>query len=123
MTCADAIEANIIKGKLESEGVPCFLTNKNSATIAPHHFMVSDAGVQVFIDERDLGNANEILKSNTGSERDLVCPDCGSANIGLTLGKNKMLKVLRIFFSLLVMMPKGKSQYSYFCKDCKKEFE
>lgn len=123
MTCADAVKANIIKGKLESEGIHCFLTNENSATIAPHHFMVSDAGVQVFINESDLENANEILKTNSDSQKDLKCPECGSANISLTLGKNKILKALKIFFSLLAMMPQGKSQYAYFCKNCKTEFK
>lgn len=63
-SCIDSFEANIIKGKLENEGIECFLTNENLSTLLPHHFMSEISGVQVLVDEENVEKALEILKEN-----------------------------------------------------------
>lgn len=60
-SCRDPFEANVLKGRLENEGIPCFLTNENLTTLLPHHFMWDSSGVQIFVDEDDVERALEVL--------------------------------------------------------------
>jgi hypothetical protein len=65
LTLSDtSFEANLIKGRLESEGVPCFLANENITTLLPHFNRMLGGGVQIMVFERDLEKASEILGLN-----------------------------------------------------------
>jgi len=122
--CKDAIEANFIKNKLELACIDSFLTNENAATLLPHHFMNSESGVHVFINEEDVEEAKKIVDLHLGKkETDIVCPKCNSKNVTVSLGKNKLRKLFKIFISLFANTTSQNNYYSYKCKDCKSEFE
>jgi hypothetical protein len=54
------IEANIIKTRLEANGIPCFLTNENLGTIHPL-YNLSAGGVKLNVFEKDIDRIDALL--------------------------------------------------------------
>jgi len=98
-TCANSIEAHLIKNKLEREGIQSFLINENFSNLMPYFFKILSSGVQVLVNKDDLKRAEEItgLKTDT-----ITCPNCGSENFKIKR-KNK----LWILFSIFITAPFG----------------
>jgi hypothetical protein len=63
LTSSSLSEAHIIQGKLDSEGIDCFLTNENISSLLPINNSML-LGVQVFVKETDYQKAFEILNKN-----------------------------------------------------------
>ncbi|HWC53443.1 MAG TPA: DUF2007 domain-containing protein [Chitinophagaceae bacterium] len=65
----DYIEANIILGRLQNEGISCWLKDENSATIAPF-FSNSIGGIKLMVaasqEVRALELINLFKKNSTG---------------------------------------------------------
>ena len=66
----DYIEANIILGRLQNEGISCWLKDENSATITP---FISNAidGIKLMVPESQVVRAKELLalfKKNTRND-------------------------------------------------------
>lgn len=120
ITCENPVEANILEGKLESEGIRCFLTHENFSNLMPHFTGILGAGVQVMIEEKDYEQAKKWIKTN--SQNTTVCPHCNSKNIKTTLGEDKIKKVITILFSMLLAMPFNNIKSISVCADCKTEF-
>lgn len=60
ITCDNSFQANVIKGRLENEGIPCFLKNEN------FNFLYgginsNSIGVDIMINEEDLEKAEAII--------------------------------------------------------------
>ena len=63
-TCNTSYEAHIIKGKLESEGIPSILTNENMSNL--YSGLISAfSGVDILVNENDLERAKQLLTSNS----------------------------------------------------------
>lgn len=116
ISCNTAFDANIIKSKLESEDIECFITNENFSTLYP--FMTG--GIDVMINEKDMDRAKEIISDETSTE--IVCPNCASKNVQLGLGNNKIKKLFIILIAVLSFSPVGNIKSRYKCKDCKTLF-
>lgn len=121
-TCNNSFEANLIKGKLENNGIRCFLTNEHFSELMPHYNGLMGAGVQVMIDENDLEKAQALISPKLKSEG-VVCPTCNSSNVKFGLGSNKIKKIFVILISLLTWIPFGNIRNNYFCRECKTEFK
>ncbi len=121
MTCESTIEANIIKGRLESEGIECFITNENFSNLMPNLNNIMGSGAQIIICEQDRERALEILE--TGTKNKLVCPGCQSSNIKMSLGHYRFKKLTVIALSLLSAIPFNNITISYICNECKTEFK
>lgn len=121
-TCNNAVEANLIKGMLENNGIECFLTNENFSNLMPFYNGIMGSGVQVVIDENDLVRAKELLAYQSKPD-EIVCPECGSHNIEFSLGSNKLKKLLAIILSLFCWAPFGNIRNTYYCNDCNTEFK
>lgn len=65
----NAIEANIIKAKLDANDIPCFLTEENLANLYPTLNLLSN-GVRLHLFAKDVEWANEVLKENNLSIHD-----------------------------------------------------
>jgi hypothetical protein len=66
----DYIEANIILGRLQNEGINCWLKDENSATIAPF-FSNSIGGIKLMVPESQATRALELIalfKKNTAGD-------------------------------------------------------
>lgn len=75
------IEANMIAGILENEGIPSFLQDEFTVTIDP---ILSNAvgGIKLVVPESDAERAVEILQSEEERKRKLMaCPKCGAQNV------------------------------------------
>jgi len=84
ITCDSLAEAHLIKGKLNNEGIECFLTNENITNLMPHYNNMLGSGVQIIVNEVDLIAARKIIKDKLAPDNDIiVCPYCGSTDIGL----------------------------------------
>lgn len=119
-TFENSIKANIFKGRLESEGIPCFLTNENFTTMLPLTNYMLGAGVQVMVNQKDYVAAKRILSENEKvyMEKDL-CPNCGSKALKYGIGYKKSFFVI---FSLILGMAFNYINNSYRCTNCGAEF-
>jgi hypothetical protein len=122
LTCDNIQEANLIKGRLENEGIPAIVTNENFTTLMPFYNGMLGAGVQVLVHEHDYQRASELLVLNTIDDSAIKCPNCSSSNIKFGLGVKKRNKIFMVLLSLLFFVPFGNIKSTYFCLDCRTEF-
>jgi len=121
-TCNNSVEANLIKGMLENNGITCFLANENFSNLMPHYNGMMGAGVQIIISKIDLERAQKFL-TEQAIDNEIVCPNCNSKKVGFGLGGSKSKKILTILLSLFVWIPFGNIRNTYYCKNCKTEFK
>lgn len=121
-TSIDPMQAHILQGALENEGIESVLHNEHFSTLLPGCANIMGAGVQLFVMECDYDRALEVLKRNEAKGK-LYCPDCGSMDIRLVLGKRRVAKVFFTFISVLVGTPMGNIRSVYQCRACKSEFD
>ncbi|MCG8580536.1 MAG: DUF2007 domain-containing protein [Bacteroidales bacterium] len=121
MTCESAVEANIIKGRLKNEGIECFIANENFSNLMPNYNNIMGSGAQILIRENDLELARQTLEME--AKKQLVCPQCQSQNVKISLGNNKIRKLVIIFISLITATPFNNINVNYICKDCQSVFK
>jgi hypothetical protein len=122
ISCDTAVEAHLIKGKLNNEGIECYITNENIATLKPGFNDLLGFGVEIMINEEDLAKARELLKDKFENEETIsICPFCGSDRIGIGYRKNKIAMYFFIILAMLLARPLGNINTKYYCKQCKKE--
>lgn len=121
-TCDSAIQANLIKTKLESEGITCFLANENFANLMPHYYTLMGSGVIIKVPESEVSSAQEVLERCFPSKSNPICPNCGSKNLTYGLGRNKMKKWMVVLMSIFVFMPFSNIDMFFKCNDCSTEF-
>jgi len=85
-----AIEADLARTKLESEGIECVVADEHTVTM---NWLYSNAvgGVKLKVWESDLQSAREILeqepiteegsKNEAARHKELHCPGCGSTDV------------------------------------------
>jgi hypothetical protein len=122
ITCNNSIEATLIKGLLENNGIRCFVTNEHFSNLMPFYNGLMGAGVQVLIEDIDLKKSQELLVSLSKDDR-IVCPDCNSSDIQFGLGKNKIKKIILVLISLISWIPFGNIKKTYYCRNCGTEFK
>ncbi|MFZ4401398.1 MAG: DUF2007 domain-containing protein [Bacteroidales bacterium] len=121
-TCNNSFEANLIKGKLENNGIRCFLINENFSNLMPYFNGMMGAGVQIIIEDTDMEKAQDLILS-TLNENGIVCPNCNSSNVQFGLGNNKVKKMFVVLISLFTWIPFGNIRNIYYCQNCKTEFK
>lgn len=60
ITFFDAAKAQIIKTKLESENIPCFISDGN--VFPTHSFFSNEGGIKIKINSRDLEKAQSLIQ-------------------------------------------------------------
>jgi DNA-directed RNA polymerase subunit RPC12/RpoP len=121
-TCEDSFEANLLKNKLEQEGIVCFLTNENFTNLLPNFVGLLGTGVHVMVEERDYERAVKLIE-NDMSKEGIKCPYCNSTEVVYSFGRNVTNKIIIVILSLLILIPFGNIKRSYFCKECGTEFK
>lgn len=124
ITCNDAIQAHILQGALENEGIDSVLHNENFSNLY-RGFVSNIAGVDIFVVEEDYEKAIQVLKDNQSWPEELkFCPHCGSSDIKFVLKKtNKMRTACATVFSMLAASPPGNVHWEYVCHQCHERFE
>lgn len=110
------MDANLVKTKLDAYGVPCFLTDENFVNLYPIRNDLFP-GVRLYIFEKDLDQAKEILVEEHARQR---CPSCQSTHIVFEPSrKGKFTPILTsILFGLFLPVKRV-----YICENCEKEFD
>lgn len=141
LTVTFAHEAIATKGRLEAEGIFCFMKDELTVQILPFH---SNAvgGIKLQVRESDVERAMEILKESdyttdeeepplpTEKEQpynqklftekgEKTCPFCGSDEVF----RVKKLGWIFVLTSLLATEPSPFFQKKYYCFDCKQKFK
>lgn len=116
----DSIEASIAKSKLDSYGIPCFLTGENMATLYPGQRVIP-FDVRLYVFEHDRQRAAEILMEPSLRDEEHVCPRCGSSRVERdfprALSSSFAASLKLIFFG--IFFPHKKV---YRCLECQQEF-
>jgi len=120
LTCDNIQEAYILKGRLENEGIYCFIKNENYSNLKPNFNNVYGYGPQLVINEKDLEKSRKILYDNVeGGKQINICPRCGSANIGLGRSRNIIARFFIVLIAILFVIPLRKKPPKIYCRECK----
>jgi DNA-directed RNA polymerase subunit RPC12/RpoP len=145
LTATYGYEIAVIRGRLESEDITCFVKDEMTVQVNPF-YSNAIGGVKLQVRESDLNRATEILKEtgyikdndmqssnefscltdNSEEEQQLshdkekiLCPNCGSDEVV----QSKKAGWLFLVTSLLFVFPTPFFQNKYYCFDCKQEFK
>ena len=59
--CFDFIEANRLRMALESVGIPVFIPDEMTASVAPHWFL-NGSGIRLQVENQDAAAASKIIE-------------------------------------------------------------
>ena len=144
LTATYGYEIAVIRGRLESEGITCFVKDEFTVQVNPF-FSNAIGGVKLQVKESDWNQAIEILKETgdmddkdlqlpnesclvTGYSEEqqkskdgakIFCPICGSDEVV----QSKKAGWFFLVTSLLFAYPTPFLQKKYYCFDCKREFK
>ena len=122
-TFSNYIDANIIMGRLEEEGINCWLQDENTVTISP---MFSNAvgGIKLMVAENQLQRAVELMQQYSQEQKKQTpCPKCGSTNVEFVSTPRKASNWIGAFFGFLFGDYALAIDKVYHCFDCGNEFE
>lgn len=60
-TCSNSFEAEVLKGRLAAEGIPCVLQGANASFFNAGMGAQTAFSVNVLVDDRDLSHARKVL--------------------------------------------------------------
>ncbi|RYM33817.1 DUF2007 domain-containing protein [Brumimicrobium glaciale] len=129
MTSDNNIDIHMMKGKLESEEITCYVFDENIVTLNPL-FNIAVGGIKLRVHELDAEKAKDIIKEiNSTPSRDefqnvIKCPQCGSESLYTNFRSMKGIFGLIsaiISFILSIFPIYFKSVYK--CKACDFEFK
>lgn len=119
-------EAQIIKGRLESEGIETFLADNHTIDTDP---LVSNAigGVKLNVLSQNKAEALVILDSLSkysldDEGKEIVCPRCKSQKVELLSNVKDVRSLLFFMFSFLANALPIYINYEYRCENCKNKF-
>ena len=95
------IDAEIILGRLQNEGIDCWLKDENLSTILP--ILGNAAGdIKLMVAEDQLEKATMLLQGFVQEKRNnFRCPKCGSGEIEYVSSPRKTANWLSVIFGLL----------------------
>lgn len=112
------IDANIIMGRLQEEGISCWLKDENTVTIDP---ILTNAvgGIKLMVPESQAERAFDLLKQfRIDQQATIKCPRCGSSNVELVTTPRKASNWLGVIIGLLVTNYALSNEKVYHCFDC-----
>jgi ribosomal protein L37AE/L43A len=121
-TFGNYIDAHIMMGRMQEEGIECWSKDENLVTLnaAPN----SGIGIKLMVGENQVETAMLILQQMEQEKKNrFSCPQCYSHNIqfGSTLGKaSNWLIAIRGFLFKKFAVPADKTWH---CSDCGAEFD
>ena len=119
-------EAQIIKGRLEADGIKVFLKDNITIDTDP---LVSNAigGIKLKVSSEDEKAAKEILKSIKAYAVDdngnpILCPNCGKNEVELYSSIDSLKAFLSFLVGIITFTLPFHTRYKYICENCKTEF-
>ncbi len=128
-TFENAVEAHLLRLKLENEGIQCFLVDENTVSLNPL-FNIAIGGIKLRIDESDETKAKELIAEMENAafldddEQIIACPKCQSTDLYTNFKSMKGAKgVMSAIVSFLFMVFPIYYKSVYKCKACGHEFK
>lgn len=127
-TFDNAIDAHILRLKLESEGISCFIFDEHVVSVNPLYSNLV-GGVKIKINEEDLIHAKNVvyeiehtpLTTENGAE--IKCPKCNSIKVESGYySMNSAGAILSAIISFLLFVFPIYRKRVYRCIDCDFEF-
>jgi len=116
------IDAHIVLGRMEEEGIQCWLKDENTITVTPF-FNNAVGGIKLMVDEQQMEKANELLNQFQQEKKNkLSCPACGSHDIEL-IASRKPMNVLGALVTWLTGKYALSLENVWHCFNCHKEFK
>lgn len=127
-TFDNSIDAHILKIKLESEGITCFLFDENIVSVNPLYSNLV-GGIKLKINEEDLSHARNIVLEleetplTTEDNEIIACPKCQSTKIESGYKSMRSIgAVLSAIVSFLLLIFPIYRKTVYKCLECGEEF-
>lgn len=124
-----AIDAYIIKSRLENEGIECFIIDEHIVTQDPL-LNYAVGGIKLKVYQKDQAKANEILREIKETpyldeeDKVILCPNCASTDIISGHHSMKGIKgFISMFVSFLFMIFPINNNPVYRCNSCGEEFK
>lgn len=119
----DLMEAEIVRGRLEANGIACFIADDNIIASNPFYNQAV-GGVKIKVFEHDVESCRKILAEEsilTEEDTHITCPECQSTDIFYGPAPIK-----RNWFYLVVSALLGPNPYpvhrTWICRDCGTNF-
>ena len=117
------ISAHIAMGRLEEDGINCWLQDENTVTINP---ILTNAigGIKLIVDSSQSEKAAAILRTIDNEYKAAhPCPKCNSLNIELVSTPRKASNWVSFIMGLFFTSYAPKINMVYHCFDCGHEYE
>ena len=120
---ANYMDAHILMGKLEAEGIDSWLKDENTVTTGP--FLTNAiGGVKVMVAKEQFEQASQILQQIDEQRRkNFCCPQCGSSDIELVTTPRKLSNWLGAIGGFLFGNFAIGVDKVWHCFNCKAEFK
>lgn len=117
------IDAHILLGKLESEGITCFLKDENTATVMPI-WTQALGGIRLMVAEDQMEKARKLVEEFQKERKEkLTCPHCGSHNIEYVTTPRKPGNWLGVLLGFFFISYPVTVEKVYHCFACGHEFD
>lgn len=127
-TFDNSIDLHIVKARLESEGVTCFIFDENIVSLNPL-YNITVGGIKLKVREEDVSKAIAVLREiealplTTDEDLPIKCPACSSTNVESGHRSFEGIKgFLSGIISFVFMLFPIYVNRSYYCRDCSKNF-
>jgi hypothetical protein len=117
------VSAHIALGRLQEDGIDCWLKDENTVTIDP---ILTNAvgGIKLMVEATQAEEALRILETLQADHRATrTCPACGSHNIELVSSPRKPANWLSALLTFGFGSYAVPAEKDYHCFDCNKEFK
>lgn len=136
MTFEDLTKAYLIKGILDDNDIPCFISDENTLLIYPLYNQCL-GGIKLSVFEKDLEKATQVVeiqqkafeipeeqrKVNSLDDDGPVCPVCGSQNVAYGASVQHKYSWLTILISIFLQIYPFAIKKSFHCFDCGNDFK
>ena len=117
------IDANIMMGRLQEEGINCWLKDEITVTVDP---ILTNAigGIKLMVPDSQVERAFSLLKEYRSEiQAKIKCPRCGSANVEYITTPRKASNWIGVLFGFLFTSYALSNDKVYHCFECGNEFE
>ena len=121
-TYTNYMDAHIIFGRLESEGIHCWLKDEHTVTINPI-WSQTVGGIKLMVAKDQAEEAMQLIQQYEAERRQqFVCPSCNSGNIELVSSNRKASNWIQTIIGFLFTI-NPPVEKTWHCFNCKAEFE
>ena len=121
-TFGNYIDAHILMGRMQEEGIECWLKDENTVTVNPI-WTNAVGGIKLMVAESQAEAAMQILQQLEQETKErLSCPQCKSHNINFISTPRKASNWLSVFIGFLFTSFAVPVDKTWHCFDCGAEF-